>query len=241
MTAQILRLPTEASTRDRLVDAAERLFAERGIEAVSLREITRESGARNAIAAQYHFADRAGLVRAIMVRHLVDVDARRHALLDAYEASSSSDPRELAAAYVRPFGPKLETESGRAFLVVHADALNRPDPRVASSSLEDPADSTFRWRTLVGEHLDETSLDLHRRFTAVLHGAVELARRAKDAPHADNRLFISSLIDVVTAILVATPSAETTRLLAQRPVAKPKKPKSATARHPSHDPDQPHS
>ena len=53
-------------TRARLLSAAERLFAERGIDAVSLREITRESGARNAIAAQYHFADRAGLVQAIL-------------------------------------------------------------------------------------------------------------------------------------------------------------------------------
>ena len=241
MTAQVLRLPTELSTRDRLVDAAERLFAERGIEAVSLREITRESGARNAIAAQYHFEDRSGLLRAIMARHLPDVNARRHALLDAYEASSSSDPRELAAAYVRPFAPKLETGSGRAFLVVHADVLNRPDPRVSASTLDDPTDSTYRWRALVGAHLDKASLDLHRRFTAVLHAAVELARRAKDERQVDSRLFISSLIDVVAAILIATPSAETTRLLAQRPADKAPRVRGADPRHPSHDPDQPDS
>lgn len=241
MTAQVLRLPTEASTRDRLVGAAERLFAERGIEAVSLREITRESGARNAIAAQYHFHDRAGLVRAIMARHLPDVDARRHALLDAYEASSSSDPRELAAAYVRPFAPKLESGSGRAFLVVYADILNRPDPHVASSSLEDPTDSTYRWRALVGAHLDKTSLDLHRRFTAVLHAAVELARRAKDEPHPDDRLFISSLIDVVTAVLITSPSSETTRLLASRHPENKRRVRNRDPRHPRNDPTQPDS
>jgi AcrR family transcriptional regulator len=235
MTAQVLRLPTELSTRDRLVDAAERLFSERGIEAVSLREITRESGARNAIAAQYHFEDRAGLVRAIMARHLPDVNARRHALLDAYEAVASGEPRDLAAAYVRPFAPKLETPSGRAFLVIHADVLNRPDPRVGSSTLDDPEDSTYRWRALIGAHLDKASLDLHRRFTAVLHAAVELARRAKDERRVDNGLFVSSLIDVVTAILITPPSNETTRLLAQRPATKPRRARNADPRHPSHD------
>ena len=204
---------------------------------MSLREITRESGARNAIAAQYHFEDRAGLVRAITARHLPDVNARRHALLDAYEASSSNDPRELAAAYVRPFSPKLENASGRAFLVVHADVLNRPGPRVSSSTLDDPADSTYRWRGLVGAHLDKTSLDLHRRFTAVLHAAVELARRAKDERNVDNRLFMSSLIDVVTAILITPPSTETTRLLAQRPAEKSRRPRNADPRHPSNNSD----
>ncbi len=213
MTAQVLRLPTEASTRERLLDAAERLFAERGIEAVALREITRESGARNAIAAQYHFDDRAGLVRAIMARHLPEIDAGCHLLLDDYEASGEPDLRALMAAHVRPFAPKLRTPSGRAFLIIYAELLNRPDPKVSVSSLEDPTNSTFRWRALVAAILDQQSLDLHRRFTAALHCAVELARRAKDDEHADDRLFISALIDVSTAMLAAPPSPETTRLL----------------------------
>jgi AcrR family transcriptional regulator len=51
-----------ADTRDRLITAAEELFAANGIEAVSLREIVRASGARNTAALQYHFGDRAGLV-----------------------------------------------------------------------------------------------------------------------------------------------------------------------------------
>ncbi len=66
-------------TRTRLVDAAERLFAERGIDSVSLREVTRASGARNAIALQYHFIDRAGVVAAILDKHAPEVEARRNA------------------------------------------------------------------------------------------------------------------------------------------------------------------
>ena len=50
-------------TRERLIDAAESLFAEHGIGGVSLREINRAAGARNAVAVQYHFGDREGIIR----------------------------------------------------------------------------------------------------------------------------------------------------------------------------------
>uniref|UniRef100_UPI0010418D0F TetR/AcrR family transcriptional regulator n=1 Tax=Actinomadura fibrosa TaxID=111802 RepID=UPI0010418D0F len=64
-------------TRERLLDAAERLYAERGIDGVSLREIVQAAGARNATAVQYHFGDRGGVIRAIFARHLPDVSARQ--------------------------------------------------------------------------------------------------------------------------------------------------------------------
>ncbi len=44
------------------MSAAEKLFAARGVDRVSLREINRASGARNAVALQYHFGDRDGIV-----------------------------------------------------------------------------------------------------------------------------------------------------------------------------------
>src|SRR5258706_13406180 len=107
--------PVERSsetTRDRLISAAEQLFAARGIDAVSLREINRASGARNAIAVQYHFEDRAGVVRAVLQKHRPDVEARRHALLDQCEADGEPDLRSLAAALVRPWAGKLADPDG---------------------------------------------------------------------------------------------------------------------------------
>src|SRR3546814_5693299 len=44
--------------RTRILDAAGALIAERGLEGVSLREITREAGQKNTTALQYHFGDR---------------------------------------------------------------------------------------------------------------------------------------------------------------------------------------
>ncbi|MFD0904686.1 TetR/AcrR family transcriptional regulator [Actinomadura sediminis] len=211
-------------TRERLLDAAERLYAERGVDAVSLREIVQEAGVRNATAVQYHFGDRAGMVRAVFARHAPEVEARRHALLDACEADGGDDPegavRALAAALVRPLTARLADPSGRAFLQIWADVLNRPDPIVPVAVLDDPSDSLCRWRALVEPLLEEDAARLHRRFTAVRYAAIEVARRARSGPRTDDRLFTSYLIDVVAAILGAPVSPETRRLAAERDAAR---------------------
>ena len=211
------------TTQARLLEAAERLFAERGIDAVSLREITRESGARNAIAVQYHYTDRAGVLAAIVAKHEPGIEAARHALLDEYEAGGPAGAgaaarlRPLAAALVRPLAAKLaDPDGGPEYLRIQADLLSRPRPVLGDRWRTDPTNSMFRWRALVDPFLDEESVRLHRRFTALLHTAVELGRRAASAPHADDRLFVSHLTDVVTAILGGPVSDETRRLIRSR-------------------------
>ncbi|SNQ47894.1 TetR family transcriptional regulator (fragment) [Frankia canadensis] len=170
------RRPDE--TRTRLVDAAERLFAERGIDGVSLREITREAGARNAMALQYHFADRTGIIQAILDKHSPPVEAGRLALLDAYEATDRADLRHLAGALVRPWAAKLgDPAGGREFLRINADIAARPFPADDPPSWTVPTESLLRWRELVEPNLDPTAVLLHRRHTAIAYVAVELGRR----------------------------------------------------------------
>lgn len=204
------------ATRTRLVRAAERLFAERGIDVVSLREINRASGARNAIAVQYHFEDRAGVVRAIFDKHLPAVEARRHALLDQYEADPRDHLRTLAGALVRPLAAKLaDPDGGPQFLQIYADLVYRPQP--AFSVFADAPDASLtRWRGALDPFLEQDAALLHRRFTAVLYAAVELGRRARSGTHVDDRLFTSYVVDVVAAILVAPVSEETRRLAGER-------------------------
>ncbi|CAN5689173.1 TetR/AcrR family transcriptional regulator [soil metagenome] len=202
-------------TRANLLAAAEQLFAERGVDAVSLREIARSAGAKNVIAVQYHFADRDGVLHGILDKHLPTVDARRHALLDA--AESDPDLRALAGALVRPLGAKLsDTDGGPAFLQVYADLLNRPTPAFEALESGTGQASLRRWREAVEPLLETDAAKLHPRLAALLYTAVELARRAKSGPHTDDRLFISHLIDMVAALLSAPVSAETRALLADR-------------------------
>jgi AcrR family transcriptional regulator len=203
-------------TRERLIEAAERLFAAQGVHAVSLREIVRESGARNVTALQYHFGDRRALLRAVLDRHHRDVEVARHALLDTYEAGDQGGAHALAAVLVRPLASKLASEGGRSYLQILAELLNRREPAIDRASLTDPADSLYRWRTLAVPLLNEDATRLHRRFVAVRFTVTELARRARSGPHADDRLFTSHLIDLVTAVLLAPLSPQTLRLADER-------------------------
>jgi AcrR family transcriptional regulator len=206
------------TTADRLISAAEALFATHGIDGVSLREINRVAGAKNASALQYHFRDRDGLLRALMAKHGRDVEARRHAVLDAYEADGRDDLRALAGALVRPLAAKLaDHDGGPAYLRILADLVNRPRAVIDPAHLDDPASSIYRWRQHVGRLLDEDAARLHRRFAAIRFASVELARRAHSGPHTDDGLFTSDLVDLVTGVLSAPVSDETRRLDARRP------------------------
>ena len=219
------------ATRARLITAAERLFAERGIDAVSLREINRASGARNAIAVQYHFEDRAGVVRAIIDKHRPDVEARRHAMLDQYDADGVANLRALAAALVRPSAAKLaDPNGGPEYLQISAYLMNGPEAGAESEPSRQSHDSIQRWRATVEPLLEEEATRLHRRFTAIRFSAVELGRRAATAPHTDDRLFVSHLIDLVAAVLAAPVSEETIRFADERDAAVSRQPKKPVRR-----------
>lgn len=104
-------------TRERLLDAAERLFADRGIDAVSVRAVNAAAGA-NVAAVHYHFGSKDALVSAVLRRRmdalaerrlamLARLDPARPAVRDVVEAlvvplaELSADPDGAGRAYVR--------------------------------------------------------------------------------------------------------------------------------------------
>ncbi|MGC7299776.1 TetR family transcriptional regulator, partial [Mycobacteroides abscessus subsp. massiliense] len=77
---------TEDSTDQRLLNAAERLFAERGVDAVSLRAIMAAAGT-NVASVHYHFGSKERLIEALLDRYLDQIEKRRFALLDVAETA----------------------------------------------------------------------------------------------------------------------------------------------------------
>jgi AcrR family transcriptional regulator len=209
-------------TRSRLLAAAEALFAERGTEAVSLREIGRAAGARNVMAAQYWFGDRDGLIRALLDRHRPGIESRRHALLDCYQTRGHDDVHALAGALVRPLAPELEQGAGGAgYLRAAAELLTRPEPSLEPLHLGDPGSSLVRWSRLLEPLLDPAAVELHRRFLTMRFVAVEFAQRARAAGRRDHRLFVSQLVDVAAGLLSAGVSERTRRIQAERRAERP--------------------
>jgi AcrR family transcriptional regulator len=207
------------SARERLITTAKRLFAERGLDGISLREIIREAGVKHSTAIQYHFGDRDGLLDAVLAPHESRVDTRRDALLDDYKASGTPDCRTVAAILVRPLARELEDQDGRYFLRIYAQSIQR-----IREVRPDEDTSIWRWRRQAEPFAPPGTAEFHPRFAALIFTTVELANRAIDRPHADDRLFVSRVIDVVSAILQAPVSAETERLYAERQTRRANKP-----------------
>lgn len=90
-------LPTER----RLLLAAERLFAEKGIDAVSLRAINAAAGT-NVASLHYHYGSKDALVRALIQARSREIHARRASLLEQLEAADAVTAHDLAEAFAIP-------------------------------------------------------------------------------------------------------------------------------------------
>ena len=58
-----------SKTRERMIAVAQELYANRGIDGVSLNQILTQAGQKNRNAMQYHFGNREGLLQAIVDKH----------------------------------------------------------------------------------------------------------------------------------------------------------------------------
>lgn len=88
-----------------LILAAERLFAERGIEGVALRHVNQAANQRNMSAAHYHFGSREGLVRAVLMHRWPGLDRRRGELL--HREAGAKDLRFYLEAFILPLIEEL--------------------------------------------------------------------------------------------------------------------------------------
>jgi AcrR family transcriptional regulator len=91
-------------TQERILKAAEALFAERGFETVSLRDITGAADA-NVAAVNYHFGSKEKLIAAAIARHATPINEERLRLLDERESCHGVDPvpvNEILEAFLSP-------------------------------------------------------------------------------------------------------------------------------------------
>lgn len=125
MSGGTVRADRVSATRESILTAAERLFAEHGVVAVSNRQISEAAGQGNNTAVNYHFGTKTDLVRAIARRHTERIERIRERMVA--ETGDSADLRDWVACLVHPS-------------VEHLAALGSPTwfARFAAQVMSDP-------------------------------------------------------------------------------------------------------
>lgn len=123
---------TRENTETRLLRAAERLFAARGPDAVSLRAVMQEADT-NVAAVHYHFGSKEALVEAVVRSRIAEVSSAREELLEQAVSAGDVDARALARALVQPVVALVEN-GGRDWVRLVGQLLATNDPRLAPIS-----------------------------------------------------------------------------------------------------------
>jgi AcrR family transcriptional regulator len=191
------------STKAQIVLAAERLFAERGYDGVSLREIGAAAGSGNNSAVQYHFGSKEQLVVAIFEHRLSYIDERRGLLVAQLQPA---DLRSWLECYVLPLLEQGEMEESHYMSFI---AAVEQQPTVLDMLPDRFQSRTETFRREVGILMPDVPEPLrsHRIFQ-VLQSAVHAAafrertkgRGLKVLPFA---IHVADLFDGLTGFLAA--------------------------------------
>ena len=121
-----LALNNPTSTKERILAAAEALFAQRGFDGASLRQLTASAGV-NLAAVNYHFGSKEKLVEQVFKRRLDALNQHRLAELDKIAGQPGTTLDDVLAAYIRPALELSHEGNGSLFMRVLARAFAEHD------------------------------------------------------------------------------------------------------------------
>lgn len=209
-------------TRHKIIAAAEQLFAERGMESVSLAEINAASEQRNRNAVQYHFGDKQQLLQAVFDKHGAGIHQHRCDILDGIESSNAFSLDDLVSALVLPVAEKLnDKDGGVAFVRINSRLAFNNSQRFYLND-DEGGKGEQRLASLLQQrlqHLEESVLELRLALAVDLmfhtladHAALR-QQQHQHSPLTHTPLVVSQLIDSITALLETPPSDRSRELL----------------------------
>ena len=121
-------------TKDRILDVAEEIFAEKGYSATSMRTITSRASV-NLAAVNYHFGSKAQLYQAVFQRRVEPMNRRRIEMLDMLEEQAGGEPLELESilrAFIEPTlkAGQNQANGGAKFIRLLGRTHAEPGPEV---------------------------------------------------------------------------------------------------------------
>jgi AcrR family transcriptional regulator len=212
--ARTLRNDRANGTREAILTAAERLFAEHGVYAVSNRQVSEAAGQGNNAAVGYHFGTKADLVAAIESKHRVPIEQLREQMVA--RAEGSTDLREWVACLVCPLTEHLAAVGNPTWYARFA-AQAMADPTYQETMFKDALASPSLVQVVKGINRCIPALPDHVQLARsimvrnlLMHSAAEWERAlaegtpmpGSDWPHA-----ASDLIDAIVGLWLAPVSA----------------------------------
>ena len=212
-----------AETRIRLKDEAQRLFALRGLDGVSVQDIITAAGQRNSASLRYYFGNKLELARELVVDGARLIDEDRQTRLDRLEAEEGINVRAVLGALLFPMLDLADRTGQPTYIrmIANLQMNNRPFLREALEN---------RWnlgyqrcnaelRNLLSD-LPPAIVD-HRLSLVGIYGNAALAAWEASRDNGEPgglwspQYAVSSLMDSFESILTAALSDETRSLLGQ--------------------------
>ncbi|MFE3681931.1 TetR/AcrR family transcriptional regulator [Streptomyces sp. NPDC059095] len=214
-------------TREKLIRAAEEVFAAQGVDGAQLRDIVKLAGQSNPSAVQYHFGSRAGLLDAVMAGRQRRTEGVLEALLSARLENPAApqnapgtpgtpgtqDLPALLAALIGAEASELRSGRGRRCLRISAQLSHESGVRTRTP--HPTLAGTAYWH-LIGRiegcltELLPEPVRLERIDLALTLVGAALADRARQylsgtAPLTGEELFRADLVATTNALLTAPP------------------------------------
>ena len=207
-------------TKVRMKAVAQRLFAQHGIDGVTVADIVAAAGQRNKASLQYHFGSKDELIGELLVDGAQKVDAFRLALLDQMaEDGGPRHVRDVLDAFVRPVYQLTVTEAEGSTYLRFLSNVQLTHRELFRAHIGAKWNTGYRrclehFRQLLA-HIPAPVLEQRMSLVAIYTTTVFSIKEAPadDAP-ASSRLWtrnftLDNILDTYEAMLVCVPSAGT--------------------------------
>ncbi|GLY71007.1 TetR/AcrR family transcriptional regulator [Amycolatopsis taiwanensis] len=212
-------MSVNSESRLRILLAAERLFAERGIDGVSLREIGSASGHRNNSAVQYHFGTKDSLLASLYELRMAPLNERRKAVLRKIRKDGrQGDLRALVEAYVLPLAESVSEAEESSWYARFANRYVLSRKSFPESFRDGFASGVYALHRMIAACLEELSVPVRqeriRQLQLLVVGVLADLERRRDEEQLspeDAQRTVAELVETAVALLAAPASAGTQR------------------------------
>ncbi|WP_247595956.1 MULTISPECIES: TetR/AcrR family transcriptional regulator [unclassified Rhodococcus (in: high G+C Gram-positive bacteria)] len=202
---------TPITARIAMIDSAEQIIAERGLPALTLKDVQIAADQSNKSAAKYHFGSREGLIEALIAARMGPINARRTELIE--EIERSSDPtlvRQAVEALVHPLAAETLGRPGSRYARFLVQAVI--DPVLAEVTQKHLQAESYRrvHQILVELCPAPGKIATWRTNNAVMFSMTALAtREGTERTDAETTAIVSNLVDTLAAMIEAPVSIPT--------------------------------